>query len=157
MALPRHPQKLTHVLAAPGLALLLAGWLASQPLLAQSSGAASLRLFAGGFSPGLYAVSVPGAPGDGVNHCLADPSALVFGLSPPPASCRVTVLQDAVDRAALSWSCPGGESGRTEIRRHHAELFVVQGQGVRDGRPWSATRQFQRIGPCPPQGALSRR
>lgn len=150
MAPAARQPRLTRVLAFPGLALLLAGSLLGPPLLAQADRPPSLKLFAGGFSPGLYAVSMQGAREEPVKQCLASPSALIFDLLPPPANCRVTVLQDAPDQAALSWSCPGGESGRTEIRRHHADLFVVQGQGVRDGRPWSATRQFQRIGPCAP-------
>ncbi|MCS6986871.1 MAG: hypothetical protein NZM40_05495 [Sphingomonadaceae bacterium] len=120
-------------------------------LMAAPLGAAPppLRVFAPGFEPGLWAVEParPGGPAE--RRCLADPGTLLFVGPPPAPACRILVHEDRADRAAVGWSCPDGESGRSEVRRDHAGLYVAQGQGVRDGRPWAAHREYRRLGPCP--------
>lgn len=132
-------------MALAGLALL-AG---PAPLVAQAAGdLAALKLFGGGFAPGTYAVSVPGVRDAPATSCLADPAPLLFGGPPLAPGCRISLIGNEPDRASLSWSCPGGDSGRTDLRRLHAGLFVAQSQGVREGHPWSVSRQFQHVGPC---------
>ncbi len=77
---------------------------------------------------------------------LSDPSAMLFAGRPPGAGCRVTVVTDTPARAVLTWSCPGGDSGRSDIRRDHAGLYVVHAQGVWGRLPFAIQSEFRHVG-----------
>jgi hypothetical protein len=120
------------------LPLLLAG-----PALA----APPLALFGGPFPAGLYADSGSGTAAP-TRRCLKTADHLLFAGRQVGPSCRVTVLEDNASNATVSWSCPGGDSGRTEIRRDHAGLFTVRSQGIAGRLPFAETHEYRRVGDC---------
>lgn len=122
------------------LLLLLAAPVAAQP----AAPVPELRIFADGFPAGAWDVAAGAGPPR--RHMLRDPSALLFAGRAPAAGCRVTVVADTPARAVLTWSCPGGDSGRSEIRRDHAGLYVVQAQGVAGRLPFATQSEFRRVG-----------
>lgn len=132
----------------------IAALLALLPLLAAAvpavAEAPALLLLKEGFPAGLYAISATRGGGPALRQCLASPELILFGNpSGAPPGCRLTVVEDTTDRAILSWSCSNGSSGRSEVRRDHAGLFVSQIQGVSGRLPYVLRRSFLLIGPCP--------
>jgi len=126
---------------------LLALLAAAAPALAK---APSLLLLKEGFPAGLYAISATRGGGPAQRQCLASPDLILFGSEAgPPPGCRLTVVEDGADRAILSWTCSNGSSGRSEVRRDHAGLFVSQIQGVSGRLPYVLRRSFLLMGPCP--------
>jgi hypothetical protein len=108
----------------------------------------SLDLFAKGFPAGRYEVSAGRAGGAAERICLGTPERLVFAGRPVGDECRVNVFQNVGDRATVGWQCPGGDSGRTELRRDHAGLFVASTNGVSGGLPFVAQAEYRHVGPC---------
>jgi hypothetical protein len=128
------------LLPAPFLAALL---LAS----AATAAAPALALFGDGFPAGLYADS-RSATARTTNHCLKSADAIVHAGRAVGPSCRVTVLEDTAASAIVQWTCRGGDSGRSEIRRDHAGLFTVRSQGIANRLPFGETHEWRRIGDC---------
>jgi hypothetical protein len=119
--------------------------LMAAPVAAQRPAAVpELRIFAGGFPAGAWDVTAGAGPAR--RHMLADPSAMLFAGRTPGAGCRVTVVTDTPARAVVTWSCPGGDSGRSDIRRDHAGLYVVQAQGVSGRLPFATQSEFRHAG-----------
>jgi hypothetical protein len=122
-------------------------------------------MFDGGFPAGLYAHGNSPSTNPKGSQCLTSPVTILFGQHVPLPGCRVTVVEDRADHAILSWSCPNGNSGRSEVRRDLPGQYVTQVQGVHARLPYAARPWYQRIGPCPttdqsksrsPQGGATR-
>lgn len=121
--------------------LLVAGALPA----AAAPAAPALRIFADGFPRGAWEAS-EGGRGAARRMTLADPAALLFAGRVLPRGCRLTVLADTPERAVVSWTCPGGDSGRSEIRRDHAGLYVVHAQGVSGRLPFASSAEYRFLG-----------
>ena len=117
------------------------------PIASVAAAAPPLALFGEGFPAGLYADS-RSASATATNRCLRSADHLLHAGRAVGPSCRVTVLEDSPTNAAISWNCPGGDSGRSEVRRDHAGLFTVRTQGIEAKRPFSETHEYRRIGDC---------
>jgi hypothetical protein len=120
------------------------------PLLLLASpalAAPALSLFGGAFPAGLYADS-RSARSEATRRCFTSADPLIHAGRPVGPSCRVTVLEDNPGSAVISWTCPGGDSGRSEIRRDHAGLFTVRAQGIAGKRPFAETHEYRRVGDC---------
>lgn len=115
-----------------------------------------LALMGSGFPAGDYAISATRGGGPAQRQCLATPDLILFGAERLPPGCRLTVVEDTPDRAVLSWTCANGSSGRSEIRRDHAGLFVSQIQGVSGRLPYVLRRSFLLLGPCADAQSKSR-
>lgn len=124
-----------------------------------------LAMFADGFPAGLYAIGSSPSTTVRDQQCLTSPAPILFGRNVPLPGCRVTVIADRADHAILSWSCPNGNSGRSEVRRDYPGQYVTQIQGVQARLPYAARPWYQRIGACPsgdqsksrsPQGGAAR-
>ena len=126
-------------------------------ILAAAAPAPALTLFDGGFQPGLWQMTPLDsdwqmrAP-NGQAQCLIGPERLVHaGHSSANADCGHTVVEDAADRATVTYVCKGRGYGRTSIRRD-GDGFIVDAQGI-DGRdPYEMRGQYKRIGACPAGG-----
>ncbi len=63
--------------------------------------------------------------------------------------CRVVVLRDLPGSATISWTCPDGRSGHSDIRRDAAGIYTIAAQGIEAGLPWASRGEWRRVGPCP--------
>jgi hypothetical protein len=120
--------------------------LAAAPLGAQE---VALRCLSD-FAPGLYVARVGREAGPG--RCLANAAELAMAGRTGGPGCRVTMVRDLPEAGTITWSCPDGRSGRSDIRRDAAGIYTVSAQGIEDGLPWASRAEWRRIGPCP--GAL---
>ena len=115
----------------------------------------SLKLFADGmFEPGLWRVEPLDAdsrarmPG-GQSICIAAPDALAHaGMAPANGSCIHTIVNDAPDRATITYSCKGQGSGRTTILRDARNRFTVDAQGIAGREPFAMRGEYRRVGEC---------
>lgn len=105
----------------------------------------ALQLFADGFRAGTWEVTSEGSTGQ--RRPLADPGAMVFAGQTLADDCRVTVVDDRTTHAVVTWRCPGGDSGRSHVRRDHGGLYVVQAQGISGRRPFAAQAEYRFVGP----------
>lgn len=115
----------------------------------------SLKLFADGmFEPGLWHVEPLDADSrarvpDGQSICLADAGALALaGMAPADSSCVHTIVNDAPDRATITYICKGRGSGRTTIFRDARNHFTVDAQGIAGREPFAMRGEYRRIGDC---------
>lgn len=51
--------------------------------------------------------------------------------------CNFVTVSDTPEEAIVTFRCPNGLSGRTELRRETASFYVVRAQGVVDNRPFA--------------------
>lgn len=79
--------------------------------------------------------------------CLALPETLLAGGRPQPG-CVYTVIRDDADSAVVTYRCPGGRQGRTEVRRDAQNIYTVDAQGVADGLPFGDRAEWRRVGAC---------
>ncbi len=105
----------------------------------------ALKLFAGGFRAGTWEAGGVGRAAQ--RRAFATPAELVFAGKPVDEGCRVTVVEDSPARAVLTWACPGGDSGRSHVRRDHAGLYVVQAQGISGRLPFAFQAEYRFVGP----------
>lgn len=131
------PELLAGLLA--GIALALAGAAGAAPPLP------GLRMFADGFQAGTWEAGGVGRHRE--RRAFADPADLVFAGKPINGGCRVTVVEDSPARAVLTWSCPGGDSGRSHVRRDHSGLYVVQAQGISGRLPFAYQAEYRFVAP----------
>ncbi len=98
------------------------------------------------FEPGRYLVRSTGdVP---ASRCLASAAELAMAGRSGGPDCRVTVARDTRQSGTLTWTCPDGRSGRSEIRRDASGIYTVSAQGVEDGLPWISRAEWRRTGPC---------
>ena len=126
-------------------------------MLAAAAPEPTLKLFDGGFQPGLWQMTPLDSDWqmrspNGQAQCLIGPDRLLYaGHSSANADCGRTVVEDAADRATVTYVCKGRGYGRTSIRRE-GDGYIVDAQGI-DGRdPYEMRGQYKRIGACPGGG-----
>lgn len=83
----------------------------------------------------------------GASRCLAAPDSMLFN-GGSGAGCKVTVISDTAGKGAISYSCPDGRSGRTDVRRDNEDTYMVDAQGVDSGLPFATRIDWRRVGAC---------
>jgi len=83
----------------------------------------------------------------GAPICLKDPEALLMGGRPKPG-CTYTIIEDRPIQATVTYSCPGGRTGHTVLRRDAGNIYTVDAQGVDGGLPFGDRAEWRRIGNC---------
>lgn len=126
------------------LAALLAVPAAAQ---APAVAPAKLGVFASGWSAGAWKRTEYGAAGSS-QQCVGRVEQMVLPAGADLAGCQVTVLQNSADRAAFTYACPAGRSGRTDVRRDAQGVYVIAAQGISDGRPFELRGEYRRVGAC---------
>lgn len=112
-----------------------------------------LKLFTGGFEPGMWQVKPLDADSQtrlphGATQCLASPDKLIHaGHSSADDQCGHTVIEDSADRATITYVCKGRGYGRTSIRRDGSG-FVIDAQGIDGREPFEMRGEYKRIGSC---------
>ena len=79
--------------------------------------------------------------------CLGD-ARVLLQLRHPGAACSRFVVEDEADIVTVQYSCPGGGSGRTSIRRETNRLVQIDTQGIANGAPFAADYEARRVGAC---------
>lgn len=105
------------------------------------------------FAPGAWDSRELGRQWGTQSLCLASAEMLLFRAAPRPAGCKVTVLRDDPAKGAVSYECPGGLTGRTDIRRDNETSYQVDAQGIADQLPFATRQEFRRAGDCPAREA----
>ena len=122
-------------------------------ILAAAAPAPALKLFSSGFQAGLWQMTPLDADWqmrapNGQAQCLASPAMLVYaGHSSAGSDCGHTVVEDAADRATITYVCKGRGYGRTSIRRD-GDGFIVDAQGIDGRNPYEMRGQYKRVGAC---------
>ncbi len=63
--------------------------------------------------------------------------------------CNRYVLEDGAKHVTVQYSCPGkGGYGRTSIRKESANMVHIEGQGIKQGRPFEFVAEARRTGTC---------
>ena len=94
---------------------------------------------------GLWEISRTGA--QPVKLCLANPVALAQ-LEHRHGSCARDVIRDDSDLAVVSYTCSGGDFGRSEVRALTPRSLRVETQGISANAPFKYTFQARRVGNC---------
>ncbi|QMW23547.1 hypothetical protein [Sandaracinobacteroides saxicola] len=100
------------------------------------------------FVPGAYEAREVGQDWGARSLCLDRPVQLLFDGDPPAAKCEWTVLGDEATKAAVSYRCNGKRSGRTDLRRDAAGVYVVDAQGIAGALPFARKSEYRRTGAC---------
>lgn len=112
----------------------------------------NLKLFSGGFEPGLWQIRPLDADSQmrsgSQAQCLATPDRLVHtGHSSADGDCGHTIVEDSADRATVTYVCKGRGYGRTSIRRD-GNGFIVDAQGIDGREPFELRGEYKRVGAC---------
>ncbi len=128
------------------------------PLAATAAAPASdLKLLSNGFRPGLWQVTPLDSDSQtrwsgNQTQCLISPAQIVHaGHSSADDQCGHTIVENADDRATVTYVCKGRGYGRTSIRRD-GDGFIVDAQGIDGREPYQIRGQYKRIGTCPADG-----
>ncbi len=65
------------------------------------------------------------------------------------AGCRDQFVQPGENRTIVTYSCAAQGWGRTELRRETSNLYHLDTQGIRDGKPFALRAEIRRVGNCP--------
>ena len=95
---------------------------------------------------GLWEVERSGTPA--VRLCVANPVALAQ-FEHRGRSCSRTVVRDSGTTATISYSCPGGGFGQSDMTLVTPRSLRVVTQGISANSPFKYTFQARRIGDCP--------
>ena len=92
--------------------------------------------------------SAKGAPRHSL--CLADP--LLLGQWEHRAKrCSRTILSDQGNKTVISYTCPDGGFGRSELSLLTPRTIRVATQGISAGGPFNYVLHARRAGNCPPR------
>ena len=96
--------------------------------------------------PGLWEISRKGsAP---VRLCIVNP-AVFAQYEHRTANCSRAVIRDSGVAATISYTCPGGNFGQSEVSLLTPRSIRVETQGIAANAPFSYTFQARRVGNCP--------
>jgi hypothetical protein len=119
-----------------------AGFFASSALNAQSNSLAML----GGLTKGEWTIKPrDGSPDRKV--CVRTGQELIQ-LRHSESGCSQFVVEDAVARVTVQYTCPGNGYGRTNIRRETPALVQIESQGIVGGLPFQFAAEARRTGTC---------
>lgn len=62
--------------------------------------------------------------------------------------CSQFVIEDAVARVTVQYTCPNNGFGRTNIRRETGSLVQIESQGIAGGLPFQLTAEARHTGRC---------
>ncbi len=107
-------------------------------------GGASLpRAMAG---PGEWEVGKT-ANGRGERVCLPDPS-MLMQWEHRGKTCERTILDGAIDRAEVSYTCSAGNFGTSRVRVITPRSVKIDTQGISGGLPFGYVVHARRVGDC---------
>lgn len=81
--------------------------------------------------------------------CVQDLMAL-FQVRHQGQNCARYIVENAADRASITYNCPGTGHGRTDLRVETSKLVQIDSQGVADGYPFAVSLEGRRVGVCAP-------
>lgn len=64
------------------------------------------------------------------------------------SDCSRFVVEEAVNRVTVQYTCPGNGYGRTNIRRETNDLVQIESQGIAAGQPFQFAAEARRTGRC---------
>ena len=135
--------KATHILAAVGIASLLALTAAAQPsALAQAQ-------------PGLWEISGAADARSPVRQCVADVTVLAR-FEHRTKSCSSRVIKDSGSSAQIDYSCGGAGFGHSDVDVITPRSLRIATQGISDGLPFNYVVQARRIDDCPKSASVTR-
>ncbi|WP_298306010.1 hypothetical protein [uncultured Erythrobacter sp.] len=62
--------------------------------------------------------------------------------------CSRFVVEDAINKVSVQYTCPGNGYGRTDIRRETEELIQIESQGIASGLPFQFAAEARLTGDC---------
>ena len=96
--------------------------------------------------PGLWEISRKGsAP---VKLCVVNP-AVFAQYEHRTTNCSRSIIRDSGVMATVSYTCPGGNFGQSEVSLLTPRSIRVETQGIAANAPFSYTFQARRVGNCP--------
>lgn len=108
-------------------------------------GASLPRAMAG---PGVWEVGKT-AGGRGEQLCLPDP-AILMQWEHRGKACTRNILNAAIDRADVHYSCPDGGFGTSRVQVLTPRSIKVSTQGIANGLPFGYVIHARRVGNCGP-------
>lgn len=63
--------------------------------------------------------------------------------------CSRTIIRDNGSVATVTYTCPGGDFGQTDVRLVTPRSLSIQTQGISASAPFNYVIQARRIGDCP--------
>lgn len=99
--------------------------------------------------PGQWDLHSRDAGEPSVRICIHDGLSLIQ-IKHQGQACRQFVVEDAADRASITYSCPRTGHGRTVVRVETPRLVQIDSQGVADGYPFALDMEGRRTGSCTP-------
>lgn len=119
---------------------VMASGAAAQPAVPQA--------LATGFSAGQWRIVDAGATrSTGRVQCIGVAAEVLTG-GRPANSCQFRILIDEPTKTVVTYTCEGGISGRTELRRDADGIYTVDAQGLENGLPFGARTEWRRVGAC---------
>lgn len=88
------------------------------------------------------------ASGKGERVCLPDP-ALLMQWEHRARQCTRTIVNPALDRAEVHYTCVGGDFGTSRVRVLTPRSIKVDTQGIANGLPFGYVIHARRVGNCP--------
>jgi hypothetical protein len=79
--------------------------------------------------------------------CVSDP-AVFLQLRHEGLSCRKFVIENEMNSATVSYSCPGHGNGRTTVKAETPRLVQIEAQGIADRTPFQWSLEARRLGSC---------
>lgn len=64
------------------------------------------------------------------------------------SGCSRFVVEDAANKVAVQYTCPGNGYGRTSIRKETGALVQIESQGIASGLPFQFAAEARRTGSC---------
>ncbi|MEP0392303.1 MAG: hypothetical protein ABJ205_09945 [Erythrobacter sp.] len=62
--------------------------------------------------------------------------------------CSRFIVEDAANKVAVQYTCPGNGYGRTNIRKETGALVQIESQGIASGLPFQFAAEARRTGDC---------
>lgn len=120
---------------------------AGMGLAALALGAATLPPVIAG-SGGLWEVSRSATGARPTKLCV--PTAAVFALwEHRRARCTRDVISSSATGAVISYTCPSGDFGRSQVRVITPRTLRIETQGISNGFPFNYVLHARRVGNCP--------
>ena len=64
------------------------------------------------------------------------------------SDCSRFVVEDALSKVTVQYTCPGNGYGRTNIRKETGGLVQIESQGIASGLPFEFAAEGRRTGTC---------
>ncbi len=96
--------------------------------------------------PGLWEVNRKGT--EPAKLCVVNP-AIFAQYEHRTSTCSRSIIRDSGVSATVSYTCPGGNFGQSELSLLTPRSIRVETQGIAENAPFRYTFQARRVGNCP--------